>query len=310
MVFVSFVFFQVYTVPYNSCSGLEAYKPKVEIIKQDAILTTCINISVETANMSLISRSRLYQIKFSGIFTHQHTITIHNTKLIHTALLLENIHATISNSWFENSCVQVKNTNTDQDVGPPLYLSMINSAVTNTHISDPEWSSACISCLNCEVHINQVQFINNTKVQEHGLMMFDRSNISISRSLFSNNQGGVLYASNGSRVDVLSSTFSQNTAESKGGVMYLNIDVKVSIQSSEFVQNTADENGGVVYGEDNIFLVVSRSNFSQNKGLSSDWYRGGGVAFLKNNVSVTIYSCNFTGNTALLVGGVGGVVYA
>ncbi len=198
--------------------------------------------------------------------------------------------------------MQVKNTNTDQDVGPPLFLSMINSAVTNTHISDPAWSSACISCLNCEVHLDQVQFINNTKVQEHGLMMFDRSNISISKSLFSNNEGGVLFVSNDSRVDILSSTFSQNTAESKGGVICLNTDVKVSIQTSEFVENTAGENGGVVYGECNIFLVVFRSNFSQNKGRDL----GGGVAFLKNNITVMTDSCSFTDNSAEA----GGVVQA
>ncbi len=202
--------------------------------------------------------------------------------------------------------MQVKNTNTDQDVGP-LYLSMINTAVTNTQISDPAWSSACISCLNCEVQLDQVQFINNTKVQEHGLMMFDRSNISINKSLFSNNQGGVLYARQDSRVDVLSSTFSHNTAKSRGGVMYLNTNVNVSIASSEFVENTAGESGGVVYGEDNIFLVVFRSNFTQNKGLSSAWFGRGGVAFLKNNVSVMINSCNFTGNSADKEGG---VVYA
>ncbi len=246
----------------------------------------------------------MYQIKFSGIFTHQHTITIHNTKLIHTALLLENIHATISNSWFENSCVQVKNTNTDQDVGPPLYLSMINTAVTDTHTSNTAWSSACISCSDCEVYLDHIQFIHNTKAQECGLMMFDRSNISIRESLFSNNEGCVLFASHHSTVNVLSSTFSQNTAESKGGVIHLNTDVNVSIASSEFVENTAGESGGVVYGENNIFLVVSRSNFSQNKGHSWAQYGGGGVAFLKNNVTVMIESCDFNGNSAELFGGV------
>ncbi len=77
-------------------------------------------------------------------------------------------------------------------------------------------------------------------------MVFDKSNISIIRSLFSNNGGGVLCASNNSTVDILSSTFSQNTAKSNGGVIYLNTDVNVSIASSEFVENSAGENGGVV----------------------------------------------------------------
>ncbi len=62
----------------------------------------------------------------------------------------------------------------------------------------------------------------------------------------------------------------------------------------------------MVYGEDNIFLVVSRSNFSENEGLSSAQYMGGGVAFLQNNVTVTIDSCNFTDNSTIW----GGVLYA
>ena len=292
---------------FHSSSGVKVHNPKVEIIKQEAILTTSINTHVEIANLSLIPRSRLYQIKFSGTnVTHQHTITICNTKLSHTTLLLQNLHITIRNTWFVKSCVQVKNTKSDQDVGQTLHLSMINTAVTNTQIPDPAWSSACISCSDCEVRLDQVQFINNTKEQNYGLMMFDRSNISISKSLFSNNEGGVLYASHHSTVDILSSTFSQNTAKSKGGVMCLNTDVKVSIQTSEFVENTAAENGGVVYGEDNIFLVVSRSSFSQNKELSSDRYIGGGVAYLQNNVTVIMDSCSFTENSATQ----GGVVCA
>ncbi len=276
----------------------------MEIVKQEAILTTSIHIPVKIANLSLISRNRLYQIKLSGNLTHQHSITIYNTKLSHTTLLLQDIHTTISNSWFENSCVQVKNTNTEQDVRHTLYFSMISTAVTNTQISDLMWSHACISCSDCEVHLNHVRLINNTGELLHGLMRFDRSKITIKESVFSNNKGGVLFASHHSMLDVFSSTFYQNTAKSKGGVMYFNTDVKVSIASSEFVENTARVNGGVVYGEDNIFLDVFRSNFSGNKGLSSSWQMRGGVACLKNNVTITIVSCRFTDNNAKWRGGV------
>ncbi|MBO6273752.1 hypothetical protein J6O48_13390, partial [bacterium] len=99
--------------------------------------------------------------------------------------------------------------------------------------------------------------------------------------------GGVIY--NKGEINVIKSTFSNNSSGDKGGVIY-NSDGKIDVQSSAFNGNYSAK-GGVIYAIGGK-VVDKKSNFKEN------YSQAGGAVFVKSGGDVELNSSTFISNKA------------
>ena len=119
--------------------------------------------------------------------------------------------------------------------------------------------------------------------------------------------GGAIYSSGGS-LDIESSTFSENLADSGsgtgttralGGAIY-NSNTPSTLTDCEFVTNRADVNGGGVYNTGSAAdTTIVGCTFRGNFGIL-----GSGVFNINTGSGSTIFNCRFIGNLTGVSGGI------
>ena len=102
-------------------------------------------------------------------------------------------------------------------------------------------------------------------------------------------QGGVLYTSQTTTINITNSTFEENRAESLGGVTYASDFVNISISDCLFFNNKADQYGGCIATQYNTQIQMWNSSFMENKAV----YGGGGVIDAYRNYTVYLEDCQF-----------------
>ncbi|MCP4358984.1 MAG: DUF11 domain-containing protein [Chloroflexi bacterium] len=125
-----------------------------------------------------------------------------------------------------------------------------------------------------------------------GAIMTSGGQLIISNSSFKNNQGyrgGAIWIRN-TIANITTAVLTSNTASDNGGGLYVSDSSDVDIQRSSFVDNTANSGGGIF--NDNI-TEITNSTFSGNDATA---YYGGGV---HNIGTLTVTNSTFSENDAV-----------
>jgi CSLREA domain-containing protein len=117
------------------------------------------------------------------------------------------------------------------------------------------------------------------------------TNSTFSTNIASSNGGGI---GNVGTLNVVSSTFSENSTTDGGGIHNLGV---TTVTSSTFSGNTATDDGGGIYNSASVTATVTNSTFSNN--IASD--NGGGIY---NFGTTTVTNSTFSGNRASSGGGI------
>jgi hypothetical protein len=109
------------------------------------------------------------------------------------------------------------------------------------------------------------------------------------------NQGGGVDVQNGGGLNVLSSTFSNNSANLGGGISFTGAAIgNVSIRNSTISNNSAGQGGGIALDTFSGEMLVTNSTVLQNKATGGP---GGGIVRLSGTGTVTLTSTIVWGNT-------------
>ena len=210
---------------------------------------------------------------------------------------------TISESHFVSN--HAEKCNAEVCLGGALFLDQtgtvnVHNSTFHNNTSNQDGGTiiainANLSVSHCQIHNNKAfRFGGAVVLLQNSFLYLEVTNVSGNRAyLF----GGVLYVLD-SKFIVVNSTFVGNSASS-GGVVYANNNCSLNISSSIFQQNTADSHGGVVFLIHNSALVVFSSSFDDN----NSQYKGGAFA-TQNQSSIDVVKSSFFFNKATYFGGV------
>ena len=149
-------------------------------------------------------------------------------------------------------------------------------------------------------------FKDNTAVTAGGAIILYYGNLHVSSSEFTGNtsgssstegNGGAIFATNNSKVTILSSIFNNNKvlSNNSGGALCATSDVSMNIVDSSFTGNSA-YNGGAI---SNIGIMnIVHSDFTNNTATSVGAYYGGGAIFNGDGGRMDVVGSTFTGNIA------------
>ena len=120
-----------------------------------------------------------------------------------------------------------------------------------------------------------------------------------------NANGGALFLSGASKLDISNTIFEANCIENKsttthGGAIFLNTKTVVTITDSQFISNYTNGSGAAIQAAQSSTLNISNSLFENNVAGAS----GGALSISKGTINIS--NSTFTGNKA----GTGGAVYA
>ena len=87
--------------------------------------------------------------------------------------------------------------------------------------------------------------------------------------------GGALYAGNDGELEIIDSTFENNTATTNGGAVYIYNDNDATISGSTFMNNEAENDGGAIFGEIHYNVTIVDCTITGNSAADD----GGGLAF-------------------------------
>ena len=87
--------------------------------------------------------------------------------------------------------------------------------------------------------------------------------------------GGALYAGNDGELEIIDSTFENNTATTHGGAVHIYNDNDATISGSTFRNNEAEFDGGAIYGENVYDVTIVDCTITGNSAADD----GGGLAF-------------------------------
>ena len=87
--------------------------------------------------------------------------------------------------------------------------------------------------------------------------------------------GGALYAGNDGELEIIDSTFENNTATTEGGAVYIYNDNDATISGSTFMNNEAENDGGAIFGEIHYNVTIVDCTITGNSAADD----GGGLAF-------------------------------
>ncbi|WP_118951838.1 T9SS type A sorting domain-containing protein [Taibaiella helva] len=134
-----------------------------------------------------------------------------------------------------------------------------------------------------------------------------RSTLDLDSCIFSRNNGvfygGAIYNDSVSLFRVTRCVFSYNNGAYGAGI-YSVYGLADTLNLCSFNNNTANNSGGGIYVTEGK-VIITNATFSGNKS-NATVYDGGGGMYLKNNSTVTVSNCNFSGNYS---GARGGSVY-
>jgi len=137
---------------------------------------------------------------------------------------------------------------------------------------------------------------NRVKALNDGMFTLDSVTISGSHGAY----GGALYAGNDGVLEIIDSTFENNTANDNGGAVYIYNENDATISGSTFTNNEASYDGGAIYASSAKNVSIIDSVISGNSAAE----RGGGVYFyMGNDYAVNIIGCTLDSNVAGEYGG-------
>ncbi|MDO5824946.1 MAG: hypothetical protein Q4Q22_01055, partial [Methanosphaera sp.] len=154
--------------------------------------------------------------------------------------------------------------------------------------------------------------LNNIKLTnyayESAAVIFNHGGeVTINSSTFTSNRatdnGAVIYNSFGGKINIISSNFTGNSA--KYGAVIYNDNATVNITSSIFENNCANTEGGVIYSKNNAIVNIISSNFTNNSIDSEGSGNALGGVIVNSNSTMNISYSNFIKNNAT----VGGVIF-
>ena len=87
--------------------------------------------------------------------------------------------------------------------------------------------------------------------------------------------GGALYAGNDGELEIIDSTFENNTASTNGGAVYIYNDNDATISGSTFTNNESLADGGAIFGEIHYNVTIVDCTITGNSAADD----GGGLAF-------------------------------
>ena len=87
--------------------------------------------------------------------------------------------------------------------------------------------------------------------------------------------GGALYAGNDGELEIIDSTFENNTATTNGGAVYIYNDNDATISGSTFTNNESLGDGGAIFGEIHYNVTIVDCTITGNSAADD----GGGLAF-------------------------------
>ena len=127
--------------------------------------------------------------------------------------------------------------------------------------------------------IDMVNFVNNSATDK-GIVRIEDSQLSISNSVFKENNGTALLINSGPSlsVNISNCTFTNNSGHESGGALYVHDYGNVYIHNSSFSFNTAGEHGGAIYCEDSTISITSLVHSFSNAAERGN----GGFAYLSN----------------------------
>ena len=114
-----------------------------------------------------------------------------------------------------------------------------------------------------------------------------------------NSRNGTITATRKCSVELENVTMTGNNVERYGGAVYTESTATTTVVGSSFTRNTAGIEGGALFGNVGGLLSVTDSTFTENHSEK----RGGAIGVYDN---AAIYSCVFTGNSAVN----GGAIYS
>ena len=134
---------------------------------------------------------------------------------------------------------------------------------------------------------------NGIKTNNDGKFTLDGVTVSGSTGWY----GGALYAANDGELEIIDSTFENNTAFYNGGAVYINNANDATISGSTFTNNEALYDGGAIYGE-NVYDVTIVDCTITGNSAGDD---GGGLSFFRTDPAVlsitdTTIDANDAGN--------------
>lgn len=180
-----------------------------------------------------------------------------------------------------------------------------NLTATGNHA---DGMGGAINVVDSDFTDNNGVYMNNSANQFGGAVNVSATtpaSVSLDGTEFSSNHtnisgGGIrVEAYNNGVVTVQDATFDGNSANDGGGGAIFNTSTSVNVINSSFINNTADNSGGL--GASSADVDVTQSNFNNNEALDGD----GGGAYLSggNGAIVTASQNNVTNNTASDTGG-------
>eukprot|EP01124_Arcella_intermedia_P026175 TRINITY_DN4856_c0_g1_i1.p1 TRINITY_DN4856_c0_g1~~TRINITY_DN4856_c0_g1_i1.p1 ORF type:complete len:703 (-),score=75.31 TRINITY_DN4856_c0_g1_i1:387-2495(-) len=176
--------------------------------------------------------------------------------------------------------------------GGSLQLDGVSFANCMTE-SKPEVLSTT-DCPFCGISYNggAIYLCSNTQLIAQGVVF--QNNIAF--------EGGAIYVGKSSTVNITSSLFNINQAENGGAILIFN-QAKVYIAGTTFDSNIAKRNGGGLYiGYQANSVILNSDLFINNEARATGEFGGG--AFYAQETRVTVYNCQFRGNTASMGGGI------
>jgi len=192
-------------------------------------------------------------------------------------------------------------------MGTPVQIR--NCIFTNNHAN---LGGGAVGLYDAHPHFNNCIFTENQAGKNGGAIQIENGGISLTGCIFTENtslknesdlygKGGALFAHINSTVEISTSVFRANQAETDGGAVSVD-GSQLTIASSYFVDNQADSSGGGLNCQNGADLTIHNSTFLGNNASSSD---GGGI--VTNTSEAKVAGCIFSGNRAT---GMAGGFYA
>ena len=168
------------------------------------------------------------------------------------------------------------------------------------------------SFVNCTFERNSVKSLPHKKTAGGAISSYDRSNITVQKSLFKENTvtyvGGAFHMQK-TRGSFVNCTFERNSAKSLphkmayGGAIYSSDRSNITVQQSLFKENTATYNGGAIGIRKTRGSFVN-CTFERNSAKSPPHKKAyGGAISSYDRSNITVQQSLFKENTATYVGG-------
>ena len=185
----------------------------------------------------------------------------------------------------------------DGDNGNDLPIIIKGLTLANGHLSAAGFVYSTEALV-----VDQVAFIGNSSSDNNsgGAVSQIDGSLTITQSRFVGNQAtgapaaGAVFAQGTAFIDVSTSTFDQNHADSVGGAVTLFGAGEVSLQGNTLSGNTASNFGGAVYLQGDTDITAENLTVSGN----SAGIGGGGFYVSGSNASLNAHNLTFVGNQA------------